>query len=209
MRHGSGGTREAADYDLAIGDGAMRLKLAEARLTLSDEGISYALDGRDGLRPYSQLRSVRIQAIHGTKSNPWEAMIELVFDRGLPLQVHSGTPLGGNDPERDPVFIAFVEDLHRRIPPQEAARIRFLRGVPEGRHRVLQIALVIALIVFGGAGGFILLKTAGGTIPVAEMMFPMLGLIGFGVWIWHSVEKSKPGTYRPDRLPTDLFPERD
>lgn len=201
--------RAPADYDLAISDGAMRLKLAEARLTLSDEGIRYALDGRDGLRPYSQLRSVRIQAVNGGKSSPWEAMIELVFDRGNPLQVHSGSQWGADDPARDPVFIAFVEDLHRRIPPQDAARIRFLRGGPEGRHRVLQIALVIALIVFGGAGGFILLKMAGGTIPVAEMMLPMLGLIGFGVWLWHSVEKSKPGTYRPDRLPRDLFPERD
>lgn len=136
-------------------------------------------------------------------------MIELVFDRGPPLQVHSGTPLGGNDPERDPVFIAFVEDMHRRIPAQDAARIGFLRGVPEGRHRVLQVALIVFLVVFGGAGGFILLKTAGGTIPVVEMPFPMLALIGFGVWIRHSVETSKPGTYRPDRLPTDLFPERD
>ncbi|WP_439493607.1 hypothetical protein [Bosea sp. (in: a-proteobacteria)] len=201
--------RAPADYDLAIGDGSMRFKLAEARLTLSDEGIRYALDGREGLRPFSQLRSVRIQAVQGGKSSPWEAMIELVFDRGNPLQVHSGTPWGADDPHRDPVFIAFVEDLHRRIPLEDAARIRFLRGVPEGRHRILQIALVIFLIVFGGAGGFILLKTAGGTIPVAEMLFPMLGLIGFGVWIWHSVEKSKPGTYRPDRLPRDLFPERD
>lgn len=201
--------RAPADYDLAIGDGSMRLKLAEARLTLSDEGIRYALDGRDGLRPYSQLRSVRIQAVHGGENSPWEAMIELVFDRGGPLQVHSSSPWGANDPNRDPVFIAFVEDLHRRIPPQDAARIRFLRGVPEGRHQVLQITLVFFLVVFGGAGGFILLKTAGGSIPIAKMLFPMLGLIGFGVWIWHSVEKSKPGTYRPDRLPTDLFPERD
>lgn len=201
--------RAPADYDLAIGDGSMRLKLAEARLTLSDEGIRYALDGRDGLRPYSQLRSVRIQAVNGGTNSPWEAMIELVFDRGAPLQVHSSSPWGVNDPNRDPVFIAFVEDLHRRIPLKEAARIRFLRGVPEGRHQVLQITLVFFLVVFGGAGGFILLKTAGGSIPIAKMLFPMLGLIGFGVWIWHSVEKSKPGTYRPDRLPTDLFPERD
>jgi hypothetical protein len=201
--------RAPADYDLAIGDGSMRLKLAEARLTLSAEGISYALDGREGLRPYSQLRSVRIQAVNGGTNSPWEAMIELVFDRGSPLPVHSSSPWGVDDPNRDPVFIAFVENLHRRIPQQDAARIRFLRGVPEGRHQVLQITLVFFLVVFGGAGSFILLKTAGGSIPITKMLFPMLGLIGFGVWIWHSVEKSKPGTYRPDRLPTDLFPERD
>jgi hypothetical protein len=202
--------RAPADYDIAIGDGAMRLKLTEARLTLSDEGISYTLDGREGLRPFSQLRSVRIQAVHGGRHSPaWEAMIELFFARGRPLLVHSSTPMGGHDPLRDPVFIAFVEDLHRRIPPDHAARVRFLRGVPEGRHRFLQSVLVLFLIVFGSAGGFILLKTAGGTIPVAEMLFPMLALVGFGVWVWQSVEKSKPGTYSPDRLPRDLFPERD
>lgn len=202
--------RAPAVYDLAIGDGSMRLKLAEARLTLSDEGIRYALDGREGLRPFSQLRSVRIQAVHGGKnSRGWEAVIELVFARGRPLMVHSSTPVGNHDPARDHAFIAFVEDIHRRIPADEAARIRFLRGVPEGRYRVLQVALVLLLVVFGGIGGFILLKTAGGTIPLGEALFPLLAAIGFGVWGWQSVQKSRPGRYAPDRLPIDLFPKLD
>jgi hypothetical protein len=195
-----------AHFDLAISDGGMRLKLAEARLTLSDDGISYTLDDRAGLRAYANLRSVRMQAVHGGKNSPWEALIELVFDRGRPLVVHSASPWGGDDPARDPVFIAFVEELHRRIPAAEAARIRFLRGIPEGRHRFLLGVLVIFLIVFGGAGALILFKTADGTIPVLEVLFPMMGLIGFGAWIWQSVEKSRPGAYRPDALPRDLFP---
>jgi hypothetical protein len=198
--------RPDAHFDLAISDGGMRLKLAEARLTLSDEGISYTLDGRGGLRAFSNLRSVRMQAVHGGKNSPWEAAIELVFDRGKPLFIHSSSPWGADDPGRDPVFIAFAEELHRRIPAADAARIRFLRGVPEGRHRFMLGVLVVFLIVFGGAGLLILFKTADGTIPVLEMLFPMAGLVGFGAWIYQSIEKSRPGVYSPDKLPRDLFP---
>lgn len=120
--------------------------------------------------------------------------------------MHSASPWGGDDPARDPVFIAFVEDLHRRIPAREAARIRFLRGVSEGRHRMMKTVWVLFLIVFGGAGALILFKTLDGTIPVLEMLFPFLGLLGFGAWIYHALEKSRPGVYRPDALPRDLFP---
>jgi hypothetical protein len=193
-------------FDLAISDGGMRLKLAEARLTLSDDGISYTLDGLSGLRAYANLRSVRMQAVHGGKNSPWEALIELVFDRGKPLVVHSASPWGGDDPARDPVFIAFVEELHRRIPTQDAARIRFLRGVSEGRHKVMEAVWIVFLAVFGGAGALILYKTLDGTIPVLEMLFPVAGLVGFGFWIHQSIEKAKPGDYRPDALPRDLFP---
>lgn len=198
--------RPEAHFDLAVSDGGMRLKLAEARLTLSDEGISYALDERSGLRAYANLRSVRMQAVHGAKNSPWEAMIELAFDRGKPLFVHSSSPWGANDPGRDPIFIAFVEELHRRIPAADAARIRFLRGIPEGRHKFMLGVLVLFLAIFGAAGLWILAKTADGTIPFLEALFPMAGLIGFGAWIWQSVEKSRPGAYSPDRLPRDLFP---
>jgi hypothetical protein len=195
-----------AHFDLAISDGGMRLKLAEARLTLSDDGISYTLDDLSGLRAYANLRSVRMQAVHGGKNSPWEALIELVFDRGKPLVVHSASPWGGDDPARDPVFIAFVEELHRRIPAADAARIRFLRGVSEGRHKVMEAVWIVFLAVFGGAGALILYKTLDGTIPVLEMLFPVAGLVGFGFWIHQSIEKAKPGDYRPDALPRDLFP---
>lgn len=195
-----------AHFDLAISDGGMRLKLAETRLTLCDEGIGYTLDDRTGLRAFSNLRSVRIQALHGGRRSPWEAAIELVFDRGRPLFVHSSSPWGANDPARDPIFIAFVEELHRRIPAADAARIRFLRGIPEARHQAMLGLLVVFLIVGGGAGLWILTKTADGTIPVLEVLFPLAALIGFGAWIYQSMHKSRPGVYSPDRLPRDLFP---
>ena len=200
------GHRPEAHFELAVSDGGMRLKLAEARLTLSDEGIDYTLDERSGLRAFSKLRSVRMQAVHGGKNSPWEAIVELSFASGKPLVVHSASPWGGDDPVRDPVFIAFVEELHSRFPAADAARIRFLRGVSEGRHKVMEAVWIVFLAVFGGAGALILYKTLDGTIPFLEMIFPVGGLIGFGAWIYHSLEKSRPGTYRPDALPRDLFP---
>lgn len=200
------GRRPDAEYELAVSDGGMRLKLAEARLTLNDEGISYTLDERSGLRAFSNLRSVRMQAVHGGKNSPWEAMVELSFASGKPLCVHSSSPWGGDDPARDPVFIAFVEELHRRVPAADAARIRFLRGVSEGRHKVMEAVWILFLAIFGGAGALIFYKTLDGTIPVLEMLIPVAGLVGFGFWIHQSIEKSKPDVYRPDALPRDLFP---
>lgn len=195
-----------AHFDLAISDGGMRLKLAETRLTLCDEGISYTLDDRTGLRAFSNLRSVRIQALHGGRRSPWEAMIELVFDRGRPLLVHSSSAWGANDPARDLVFIAFVEELHRRIPSADAAHIRFLRGIPEGRHNALLGILILFLAAAVVGGLWFLVKTADGTIPVFEILFPIVALIGFGAWIWQTIEKGRPGLYSPERLPRDLFP---
>jgi hypothetical protein len=197
-----------AHFDLCIGNGDMRLKLAEATLVLSDEGISYTLDERSGLRPYAQLRSVRLQALPGGKNSPWEAMIELAFERGKPLHVQSSAPWGGDDPKRDTDFIAFVEELHRRIPTDDAKRIKFLRGISEGRHQFMFAVWIIFLLIFGGAGLFILVKTLGGTIPFFEALGPLAGLVAFGIWIYRAVEKNRPGQYQPQQLPRELYPEK-
>jgi hypothetical protein len=196
-----------ARFDLCIGNGDMRLKLAEATLVLSDEGISYTLDERSGLRPFSQLQSIRLQAVPGGKNSPWEALIELTFDRGKPLHVQSSAPWGWDDPKRDTAFIAFVEELHRRIPPDDARRIKFLRGIPEGRHQFMVATLIVFLLIFGGAGLFILVKMLGGTIPFFEAIGPLAGLVAFGIWIYHAVEKNRPGAYLPQQLPRELYPE--
>lgn len=102
-------------YTLCVGDGAARFKLAETELTLSDEGIAYELDGRSGLRPFSKLAGVRLQALNGGPRSPWETLTELTFTSGRPLFVHSSSPWGADDPQRDSVFISFVQDLHRRL----------------------------------------------------------------------------------------------
>ena len=195
-----------AHFDLAISDGGMRFKLAEARLTLTGEGIGYELDGVSEPRSYQDLRSVRIQSVQTNKSGPSEARAELAFERGKPLVVHSSSPWGADDPARDPVFIAFVEELHRRIPPADAARIRFLRGASESQHQVLLGAFTLLLVALCIAGTIILYKALQGKVPFMEALLPLLGLAGLCFWIYRMAERNRPGVYLPDELPRDLFP---
>lgn len=194
-------------YNLCVGDGAARLKLAEAELTLSDDGIAYELDGRSGLRPFVNLTGVRLQAVNGGPRSAWEASVELTFKAGRPLFVHSSGPWGADDAKRDTDFIAFIEDLHRRLVAGGHGDVAFRRGIPEGRHRFLIVVVLVAAVVFGGAGLLVLYAGLSGRAGFFEVVGPLFGLGGFGFWIWNSVVRNAPGTYDPKHLPRDVFPE--
>ena len=194
-------------YTLCVGNGAARLKLAEVELTLSDDGIAYELDGRSGLRPFGKLTGVRLQAVNGGPRSPWEALAELTFSSGRPLFVHSSSPWGVDDPKRDSIFTAFIEDLHRRLVSGGHGPIAFRRGIPEGRHRFLIVVALIAAVIFGGAGLMVLYIGLSGKAGFFEIIGPLIGVGGLGFWIWGSVVKSAPGTYDPRHLPRDVFPE--
>lgn len=196
-----------ARYRLCVGNGGARLKQAETELVLNDAGIAYELDGRSGPRSFADLRGVRLQAVNGGPRAPWEAMAELTFASGRPLFVHSSNPWGTDDPTRDEVFVAFVEDLHRRLVAGGHGQVAFRRGIPEGRYRFLIGVAVIAAIVFGGAGLLVLYIWVSGKAGFLEVAGPLVGLGGFGAWIWGSVQRTAPGTYDPCHLPRDVFPE--
>lgn len=195
-----------AAYELCASNGDFRWKLAEVRLVLSDAGISYSLDGASGLRPWAHLTGVRIQAMHGNRTTHWEAAIELSFSRGRPLIVHSAAAFGRDDPQHDLDFVAFVEELHRRLPPEDVARIAFRRGVPENRHRVLIAIMAFALALFGGGLLLVLLKVLDGTIPATAAFFPAAASLGVIAWFVTTVLKSRPSAYDPRHLPRDLYP---
>ncbi|CAH1681254.1 conserved hypothetical protein [Hyphomicrobiales bacterium] len=194
-------------YTLCVGNGTARLKLAETELTLNDEGIAYELDGRSGLRPFAKLLALRLQAVNGGPRAPWEALAELSFSGGRPLFVHSSSPWGVDDPQRDAVFIAFIEDLHRRLLAGGHGQVAFRRGIPEGRHRFLVGVALVAAILFGGAGLLVLYIWLSGKAGFLEVAGPLVGLGGFGFWIWNSVARTAPGSYDPGSLPRDILPE--
>jgi hypothetical protein len=196
-----------ARYRLCVGNGSVRLKQAETELTLSGEGIAYELDGRSGLRSFADLRGVRLQAVNGGPRSPWEAMAELSFASGRPLFVYSSSPWGVDDPARDEIFIAFIQDLHRRLVAGSHAHVSFRRGIPETRHRFMIVVAMIAAIVFGGAGIMVLYIGLSGKAGFFEIVGPLFGLGAFGIWIWRSVERTAPGHYDPRQLPRDVFPE--
>lgn len=194
-------------YKLCVSTGGVQFKHVETELTLSGEGIAYELDGRSGLRPFANLRGIRLQAVNGGPRAPWEALAELTFAAGLPLIVLSSGPWGTDDPPRDAVFIAFVEDLHRRLLAGGHDHMTFRRGIPEGRHRFLVGIALTAAVLFGGAGLLVLYIWLSGKAAFLEVAGPLIGLGGFGFWIWHSVARTAPGSYDPRHLPRDVLPE--
>ncbi len=194
-------------YRLCVGTASLRLKQAETELTLSDEGIAYELEGRSGLRSFADLRGVRLQAVHGGPRSPWEALAELTFARGLPLTVLSSSPWGADDPERDTVFIAFVQDLHQRLVDGGHGHVAFRRGIPEGRHRVMIGVVVLCGLLFGGAGLMVLGIGLSGKAGFFEIIGPLAGVVAICAWIWISVAKAAPGSYDPRHLPHDVLPE--
>jgi hypothetical protein len=206
MATAPGAAPEAA-YDLCVSNGDFRLKLAEVRLVLSDAGITYSLDGASGLRPWAHLTGVRIQATQGGPRSGWESAIELTFSRGRPLIVHSTGPFGRDERQRDLDYVAFVQELHRRIPEEEAQRIAFRRGIPEGRHRFLSGFVALVLALFGGFLLFVMAKVFDGTIPVTAAFFPVLAWLGILAWMVHAVLRNRPAPYDRRHLPRDLYPE--
>lgn len=191
---------DEAHYDLCIGKPGWFAKRSDATLRLTDEGIDYALDGRSGLRPYAGLNAVRIQL--SSPAPHLSALIQLDFTKGWPLIVHSTTLDGLIAEERSRAFVDFVADLHRRLSPQDRARIVFRRGFSPVRHLVIMIgAVVIAAPTFG-----LLLLALVGQVPIGKAIWPGIpgallaaGFLKLAFW-------SRPGSYDPERLPDGLWP---
>ncbi|WP_192643363.1 hypothetical protein [Bosea sp. OAE506] len=167
---------------------------------MTDEGIDYELDGRSGLRPYAGLKAVRIQLFSPAPN--LSALIQLDFIKGWPLVVHSSTLDGQIAEGRSRAFVDFLADLHRRLSPQDRARIVFRRGFSPIRHLVITIgAVVIAVPTFG-----LLLLALVGQVPIGKAIWPGIpgGLLAAGflqLAFW-----SRPGSYDPERLPDGLWP---
>lgn len=203
----AGPSQEPARYDLCAKRQGMRLKLAEITLTLSDDAISYDIDGQNYNWPFSRLYGIRLQAVPGGKNSPWEAMISLDFGAGHYLYVSSATAWGNDDASRDRSFISFVEDLHRRLSADDIARISFRRGLDDTAYKVVVAAAVVFAIVFGGAALFILFQMLQGKIPVLQGLTPVAGIAGMGFWIHSTATRNRRGPYDPRRLPRELYPE--
>lgn len=191
---------DEARFDLCIGGVGRFQKRPEATLVLTGEGIDYRLGNRSGLRPYAGLKAIRIQM---TSPAPHlSALVQLEFARGWPLVVHSHTPDGDISPERSRRFVAFLAELHRRLAPQDRARIAFRSGVSPIRHLVMSVAaLAIAAPVL-----FLLLLALVGRVPIGQAIWPLLaggmlaaGFVKAAFWC-------RPGTYDPGRLPDGLLP---
>lgn len=174
-------------------------KPTEAEIALSGHGISYALDGRAGERPYAGLTGIRLQLL---SPSPWIARAELGFRSGRPLFVYSRYPGQDTTRERDRAFVGFVEALHRQLTPADRDRIAFRRGLSPTRHKIIMACAAIFIAMPLSLLGIAI----AGKASLSEMAWALLssGLLAAGMA--NLVRTTWPGRYDPEQLPRDLVP---
>ncbi|MCV9963303.1 hypothetical protein OIU34_15445 [Pararhizobium sp. BT-229] len=185
-------------YEFAIKGNGPFFLLTDTELTLSDEGVSYRLKGRSGLRPFSGLKGIRLQLLSPRPS--WMAVVELQFMRGEPLFVYSKVQTG-QVRERNQAFAAFVRDLHQRLSADDRRRIAFRRGISPARHwLVIGCTAIFAALLL-----FLIGALLGGMVSLTEVLFPIIGCSVFVAGFCNLIMTTRPGTYEPDSLPDDLL----
>lgn len=195
-------------YRLCAGDTGLRLKLPEMLITLSDEGITMGEGPEAVHRDYGRIREIRLMPQpSGQRGGEWEAVVLIGFGGTNVFKVSSASPWGYDDPARDPVFVAFVEDLHERLSAGDKARIHFRRGI-DGPRRALLVGLFWTLAVaFCAVTILMLFVVTSGKVPFLEGVATCIAM-GAGLFaLYGQVEKNKPGSYNPRNLPRDLFPD--
>lgn len=190
-------SRPETRYEFAIKGDGPHFFLTDAELILSDEGVSYSLKGRSGLRAFSGLKGVRLQLL---AARPWMGVIELQFLRGPSLFVYSKIQAGGVQ-ERNQAFAAFVRDLHQRLSPDDTKRIAFRRGISPVRHWLV----IGCTMVFAALLVFLLGAGLAGKVSLKEVLFPLIGCGVFTAAFCGLIATTRPGIYDPDDLPRDLL----
>jgi hypothetical protein len=194
----NGGTRRPdARYEFAIKGNGPIFFLTDSELVLSDEGVSYALKGRSGLRGFSALIGVRLQLL---ATSPWMGVAELQFMRGPSLFVYSKVQTGAVR-ERNQAFAAFVRDLHQRLSADDKKRIAFRRGISPVRHRIL----IGGTAIFAAPLVFLLGAAVVGRVSLEDVIFPLVGCAIFSAGFFGQIAMTRPGTYDPDNIPSDLL----
>ena len=191
-----------AQHELFItdGDATFRWALTDSGVTLSVDGLSWAIGGVDIARGYSDIFSIRLhRASAGTSAGV--GVCQIRFRDGTTLVVYGGSAQGLADDAQAARFATFVRDLHQRLAArEESKRIAFNAGLSEGRYIVLTIAIVAVGLMFG-------------LLPI--ILFVMIrdlhtfGLLGAGLglcWPFYRLwEKNRPRPYAPAHVPEELL----
>lgn len=190
------------DYGLFVRRGAvgLALKLSDEGVALVGERLIWAVDNGEDSRPLSDISGVHLSVAHIAEHGDFGSC-EIRFDGAPPLQVVASSAFGFPDEERNPVYAAFVRDLHAALATRSVGTVRFSAGVSEGRLQVMQVMLVIAgllfvglplvLLLMTGELGMLLAATAGGAFVV-------------GMYGW--AQKNRPRNYDAARIPPELLP---
>jgi len=190
------------DYGLFVrrGAGGLALKLSDEGVALAGERLIWTVDNGEDSRPLSDISSVHLSVAHIAEHGDFGSC-EIRFGGAPPLHVVGSSAFGFPDEERDPVYAAFVRNLHGALAARAAGTVRFSAGVSEGRLQVMQAMLVIVGLLFVGLPLVLLLLTGELGMVLAAAAG---GALVAGMYSW--AQKNRPRNYDAARIPPELLP---
>ncbi len=135
----------AADYDLDIHDGAVTtvFRLRDRGIRLASDGIHWRIDKHAQHAAPSDIRAIRLTTeVEGAQGPVGVTSCQIRFGWGGAVTVFGGSSRSADAADRRARFDAFVTDLHRRLAPEDRARIRFVAGYGGARFYLLLAAAV-------------------------------------------------------------------
>ncbi len=182
------------------GNASFRWAMTDSGVTLSQDGLSWTIDGAASERGYSDIFSIRLhRASAGTGAGV--GVCQIRFRDGTTLVVYGGSAQGLADDTQAARFVAFVHDLHKRLAARDDTKhIYFNAGLSEGRYTVLTVAIVASGLLFGLLPLVLLIMMR--DLHTLFLFVAATGLLWSFYKLW---EKNRPRPYSPDRVPADLL----
>lgn len=190
------------DYGLFVrrNPGSIALKLSDEGVAIAGERLVWTIGTGEDSRPLSDVSAVHLSVAHTARHGDFGSCI-IHFSGAAPLQVVGSSAFGFPDEERAPVYASFVRDLHKTLATKPTGAVRFSAGMSEGRLRVMQVMLVIAVLLFVALPIVVLLLT-GDLGMLAATALGGIFVAGFYGW----AQTNRPRGYDPHRVPPELLP---
>lgn len=190
------------DYALFVRrkPGRLALKLSEEGVAIAGERLFWTTAAGEDSRPLSDISAVHLSVVHIARHGDFGSCI-IHFGGAAPLQVVGSSAFGFPDEQRDPVYAAFVRDLHQHLATRPADAVRFSAGVSEGRLQVMQVMLAITGLLFVALPLVLLLLSGDLRMLVATATG---GILAAGLYGW--AQKNRPRSYDPRHIPSELLP---
>lgn len=189
-------------YDLAFGTSSRSYLFRNPNrgVSLTDERISWVLEGAADSAPYNNVASVHLQT-GGDWRNAVSHCAITFADRHV-LTVTNATATGVSDDDSSRVYRDFVFDLHARLVSSKTERtVRYLAGYQGARYAIMLgctmilggIFVILPLLLLIRLGRFEILLTL---FAGVGLMWPLVKMIS----------NNMPRDYSPKALPNELLP---
>jgi hypothetical protein len=188
----------AAQYDLNIHDGEVTtvFRLRDSGIRLAGDGIDWRIGGEARRAALSDIRAIRLTTEVETARGPvGVTSCQIRFRWGNAVTVFGGNSRSADAADRRARYESFVAELHRRLRPDDRARIGFTAGYGGARFYLLLFAAVFFSLLWIAAAVGTLLGLAprriGAVIALSAGAVMTVGL-------FRLLQLNAPHVYDPD-----------